>query len=659
MTELCGRVVEYFDGDKLRPVLITQQIGPKLQATDAKGRRQKIQPKHVAVVHGPCAQSELGGTIRNLMTAVADMVAEIDMDLVWETAVDSETKEWDSESLAREFFGEASAIQNSAMLRVLLKQSAYFRQRGLTFTAQTRQTVEQKRVAERKRAEKTAWEAGAVRWMKLALNSPEAPPLPSSIESLPGKLSALIWQEADELEPLIKRAAGDRTLREAALDLLGMLGKLPPGTDRYLALAGIRETFTPDILAAVEAIEPPTAAGRKDLRECMLVSIDDAETTDIDDAIGISETANGWSITIAIADMTAYITPGSILDDLAMRRHTSIYLPTRTAHMLPSELGCDRASLHADQDRPAIVYRIELTKDGSVEEYEIMSAIVRVNHRLTYDDVASYLAESAESTEPLVQLSHCFNRAALALRDQRLNDGALIVLRPELKFTVVSEEDVSVRVIGADSPARDLVGEFMILANRVSAQFGIDTKTPLVYRIQDRAQGVPQGRVLQYDPANLQSTLRGMNRTCLSVSPREHASLGLPAYTQATSPIRRYSDMLVQRQLASRCQGFSPTHSSEELMSFIGGAEQVEPDLRALEGQSKRYWQIQFLVANFSDEILRVRVLYDVRGGYMVELCDYPIRGLLVSGESFRPDAIVAVRIHRAKARRQELRFKI
>lgn len=657
MLDLCGRVIEFYDGDKLRPALVTQQIGPKLQTVDAKGKKQKIRPKQVAVVHAPCDPSTLGATIRTLMTDMTAISNEIDLGLVWETTLESDACEWTAKTLADEYFGQASSLQVSAMLRALLRQSGYFKRRTLTFTPQSRQAVEQQQQVERKRAAQAAWEAAALHWMRTSLNSGRCPALPDEIQALPGKLGSLLWQEQTELEPLLKKAAGQKAPREAAYELLDALGKLPPGTDRYLALAGIRQTFSAEVMAEIETLPTPSTAGREDLRHLYLLAIDDPETRDIDDAIGIEATATGWRIYIAIADLTELIAPGSPLDEIAHDRHTSIYLPSQTAHMLPTKLGCDHASLYAGVDRAAALYQIDINPDGTVTDYAIHAALIQVSRQVTYDELAAFVG--TESDDQLTITCNTLAAAANALRKKRLADGALIVQRPELKFDVRSESDLSVRVLAADSPSRDLVGEYMILANRISADYGSKTQTPLIFRAQNPAHGVPRGTVLEYDPVHVPALLRGMNRTFLSVSPRPHASLGLPAYSQATSPIRRYADMLVQRQILARVRGNQLPHNAEELMSFIAGAEQVEPDFKSLEGQSKRFWQIQYLAVNHADKRLTGLILYDVKGGYLVELCDFPIRGLLVTGESFSPGARVSVKIHRANAKRQELKFTL
>ena len=480
--------------------------------------------------------------------------------------------------------------------------------------------------------------------------------VPDNLKDLPQRLDHFLFnREGGDIEAMLREASGGQGERELAYLALSKSGHLPPDTDRWLASAGIRQVFAEELRAAADALPEfaESAIGdRVDLRHLEPVSIDDVETQDIDDAISWRETEDGFEAGIHIADVAAFIAQDSALDREASRRISSVYLPTRVAPMFPERVGNGLASLHAGQLRPALSFLFSMSRDLELRSSQIVRSVVRVRAKRSYDEVDAELAagSNAEMTR--------WRMLADQLREQRLEDGAVIMLRPEMKIRV-RDGDVSINVLPCKSPSRDMIGELMIMVNRCAANFAVRHDLPVIFRCQEVAPSVQRGIEMEYDPVNMATLLQGMRRTKLSISVQPHAGLGLDAYVQATSPIRRYTDLLVQRQIVAHLQGEPLPYGREDMMAMAQQIESTDSELRALDGSARRYWQIEYLDQHKRDDVLRGLVISKLKSGYLVELDAYPIRGILNTGERFSPGAAVAIYIHRAKAKRQELKFKL
>jgi exoribonuclease-2 len=654
MADCVGRIVEYLDGDKLRPALITATAGAKLQAVDPKGRRLKVALKTVAVVHQSSTPDRVGIDVRDLMKAIAESTKGIDLSLLWEGVL-GETDEFELALLAETYFADPKSADCSALMRALLQNPAYFRRCGLLFQPRPRDVVEAQRKAEKARIEREAWRMAATTWLRSVVSATKVS-VPDNLSELPTRLEHFLFnRKGSDIEAILRDASGGDGERELAYQALRKCGHLPPDTDRWLASAGIRQVFQDEILAEADALTEfaeSAMAGRAELTHLEAISIDDEETRDIDDAISWRETADGFEAGIHIADVTALIARGCALDREASRRSSSVYLPTRIAPMFPERVGNDLASLHAGRLRPALSFLFQLGPDLELRSSQILRSAVRVQRKCNYEEIDVELATGTDATMSL------WRQFAEKLRAQRLRDGAVIVLRPEMKMRV-KDDEISVSVLPCKSPSRDMIGELMILANRCAADFALRHDLPVIFRCQEVAPSVQRGIEMNYDPVNMATLLQGMRRTKLSISVQPHAGLGLDAYVQATSPIRRYTDLLVQRQIVAHLCGEPLPYGREDMMAFAQQIESRDSELRALDGKARRYWQIEYLDRYQRDAVLRGLVVSKLKSGYLVELADYPIRGILNTGERFSPGAIVAVCVHRAKAKRQELKFKL
>jgi exoribonuclease-2 len=214
------------------------------------------------------------------------------------------------------------------------------------------------------------------------------------------------------------------------------------------------------------------------------------------------------------------------------------------------------------------------------------------------------------------------------MRDHRRSAGALLIQRREAKVKVSASGEIQISIIDNSSPSRELVAELMVLCNHVAARFAAEKRIPLVYRVKPAGGGDP-----------------GAQRPHLSIHPEFHAGIGLACYAQTSSPIRRYMDLVLQRQLIAALAGEShPPYEPEELLRLLANAEASETEGRELERRAKRYWTLRFLERNAMGLPLEATVLRD---GGSAELDSYGIRGSLNGAPNIGNQARIAVQIAR------------
>jgi ribonuclease R len=299
----------------------------------------------------------------------------------------------------------------------------------------------------------------------------------------------------------------------------------------------VPDAFSPEFadLSGADLV-PETCRERRDLRKFPCFTIDGDDTKDMDDAVCLHKTETGYILGVHIADVAAYVTPGSALEAVAMARGTSIYMPHRTVPMLPSVLSDDLCSLNPGEDRNAISVFVELDADGNVRRRAIAKSLIRSRVKGVYSEVNAILngradrrlkAKYAGLTDMLLDM----RELAEKLRKNREKNGANVSADTKSKFTVRDQKIV--RIVEEKGASDAIVEEFMVLANRLVAEYFQEKKLPIVYRAQ-----VEKGRLAKY-----------MAAEC------GHAELALDRYAHFTSPIRRLADLKVHQVLTAHLNG--------------------------------------------------------------------------------------------------------
>ncbi len=341
--------------------------------------------------------------------------------------------------------------------------------------------------------------------------------------------------------------------------------------------------------------------GREDQTGLFVVTIDDASTRDIDDGLSAVRLSDGRvEVGVHIADPAAIVGLEHPLEAEARRRGTTVYIPEGAIPMFPRVLSERAMSLVEGLVRPALSFWVIFDAAMAPVERRVSRSWVKVARRLTYEGVDAALAGGVEGVE--VEVLRLLDALARARKAWRLSQGAVVISIPEARVSVgEASEDGRVEVevrLQEDTASRDLVQEMMVLAGETAGQHCQARGLPVIYRIQeapDDMSAVEASGGQAEDLAGAFALRRVMKRGALSPVPRRHFGLGLESYVQATSPIRRYSDLLVHRQIQADLRGEGLPFDAAQVGGLSGQVEGLSNEASIVERESKRYWTLVHL----------------------------------------------------------------
>ena len=331
----------------------------------------------------------------------------------------------------------------------------------------------------------------------------------------------------------------------------------------------------------------PTDAARVDLTGQRCVTIDDDDTRDIDDGLALERRSDGHHrIWIHVADPGRLVAADSLLDLEARRRGSSLYLASGNLPMFPLELTTGPFSLRAGVRSAAWSTWVELDANGAIAAYGIQRSWVKPTFRLTYSDADELIDLAPPEEADLAELNRLLERR----RRWRLGQGALLLDLPEGR---IRQRDGEPELeISEPGPSRSLVAEAMILAGAVAARFGVEHGLSLPFRSQLPAELPPKAELdaLPDGAVRFAAIKRCLSRGLMGTQPAAHFSLGLEAYVQATSPIRRYGDLVVQRQIEAQLNGSAPL-SEDALQDLLNSFDGAVREGIAISREDSRHWQ--------------------------------------------------------------------
>ena len=621
-----GTLIEFLDEGRLKPGLVVREQANHVTVAEAGGRERSIARDLVMLRHvdQKVTRDNLAAVVDTLRAEHAQLTAELDLNLLWEV-VREQGRSFTAEELAELFFGRRSASATSAMLEALFNDRLFFVRRHLEFVARDTEQVE--RLAHSVRQGAPA-QRGEPQDSQPYSRSARRRPVPPADEAAP--LVAELRRYVDnpftrnrDLTAMIEAAVTDIAPAEAAFEILERLGAVPPGP-RFVIVGGVRTGFPEAALAEANQVVAPTREAGDDTAA---VTIDDDDTIEVDDALSCDPLADGGlRIRVHIALVADFVAQHGPMDKEAAMRATTVYLPEATIRMLPDRISSDAASLIAGQERHVLTTDVRLSAAGEITGYSIYPSRIKIAARLSYDACDQMLLSESDTTQAVALRR--MHDAALKLRDRRRAAGALLIHRREPKIKVNSNGEIELTLIDNLSPSRQLVAELMVLSNYAAARWAADNRVPIIYRVQPNVGG---------DFA--------AQRPRLSLHPEFHAGVGLDYYAQASSPIRRYMDLVLQRQLlAALAHPPSIAYQADELLTVLANAEAAEADGKELERRAKRYWTLRYLERNALGVPLEATVFRD---GASAELDAYAARGALRGAPRLGSQSRIMVQIAR------------
>jgi len=652
-----GTVVEYIDHKQIICAVVMQATRQKVRLLTEANREASISENRLLHPDGRLSidmgRDRLVSSLGQIVRRREELKQKINILELWQV-LHTENEWIDVETMAQ-FCFDCSITKDhiSAVVRAFFENRTYFKfdVTKLMPNPEDQVTRMLTQAQEEECRVRTIREGGE--WLRrcLQVTAPEIPPDKEGIVDLlkdlylQGKESAR-WALGKEM---LSRAGQD--VDEGVFPLLVHLGIWDEDENTDLLRLKIPCGFSAEALEEAEAmVRVPRPVHepwiRRDLTSIPVITIDGQLTLDFDDAISLEEDGGKLRVGIHISDVACYIKGDTALDSEAVSRGVSIYMPDQRIPMLPPILAEGLLSLRANEIRPAISVLVTLDPGAQVLDYEIVPSLIRVRRQLTYHEVNQLVDVDKE----IITL----HDLAVRLRQKRLELGAVQISLPEVNVWIDDGGKVSLNKITRESPSRILVSETMILANRLMAGFLKDQGLPAVFRSQPE----PRSRLITHGEGTLfQNWMqrRHLSRFVLTTNPEPHSGLGVPEYVTATSPIRKYFDLVTQRQIRGAL-GEGRPYAAKEIEEIISRLQEPLFQVVRLQAARQRYWILKFLEERVGRKE-EAMVLEQRRDKYVVLLTDYMMEcQLSVSGRpGLKPEDCLEVVIQKADARHELL----
>ena len=362
---------------------------------------------------------------------------------------------------------------------------------------------------------------------------------------------------------------------------------------------GIEEKFPNEVLQELDKIDEDFSdelENRKDLRHLDIITIDGSDAKDLDDAVYVEKTEDGYKLLVSIADVSYYVRENTELDTEALKRGNSIYLVDRVIPMLPRKLSNNLCSLNPNEDKLTFTVEMDLDKRGKVIKNDFYKSVIKSKYRMTYENVNTILEKNEESEEyrnlydkyrKIDDMLKNMLELSKIIRSNKKRRGSIDFELPEIKVVLDENKAVKDIVLRSRGEAERIIEDFMVIANETVAEKLFWEEIPAIYRVHEdpdkakvqalnetlikfgyslkgleeihpgkfqniieRTTGLPEGYLIH------KLILRAMQRARYANKNLGHFGLASKYYLHFTSPIRRYSDLIVHRMLGRSIEKF-------------------------------------------------------------------------------------------------------
>ena len=623
-----GTLVEFrLQGDRRLGVVERPDGKTRWFVVDERGQSYSLVPRQIT--YEVAAQTYKPSEISSFLEEVEPYLDPSSLEVAWEILVE-DGESVTSEQMALLLFSEQSPPQCYAAHLLLSEDKLYFKQKGDGYEPRTAAQVAERKhqlevEANRQRGQQEfltrvsqALRGEAVEWQRHERHRLEALERYAALIADGVRLGMSQDAIARAYPPPVPVLETMTTIGRpatplAVFQLLVDLGIWSVNENLFVRRSQIPVEFPTKVLEVaqqcLDSPPPDLDSDRLDLTHLKTYTIDDESTSEIDDGLSWELLPDGRQrLWVHIADPTRWLVPEDELDLEARRRGTTVYMPTGMVPMFPSVLATGPMSLVQGRVCCALSFGVILNEAGAVQEYSIHASLVKPTYRLTYEDVDEMLELGVEAEPEIAAIANW----AQCRQMWRHSQGAISIHLPEAMIKV-HEDEITIQVL-EDSLARQLVAEMMILAGEVAARYGQAHNIALPFRGQPQPELPSDEELLQLPagPVRACAMRRCMPRSEMSVTPARHAGLGLEIYSQATSPIRRYSDLLTHFQLKAHLRGAVPPFSGEQLKEVMLSVTTATQEVTLVERQTNRYWGLEYL-RRHSDQVWQALLLMWLR----------------------------------------------
>lgn len=572
----------------------------KITVLSEDGKHYEVEPKKIVLLTGitvpeTLTDSEKKLEMRKWRRELEEKKDSVDLETLWQCVVE----EQETVSLEEILDLYSGTEQVSAEQRLLLfwavdKNTVYLARGEDGYLVHSREDVSRTLRALELRKQREQKAQAAVSWVRSVLSG-EAP---SVVDESHGEFLELIERYVIDLDGYERAKEAKGFLHEAglkevesAVEFLIKTGFWKKDDDAESKKIAFHFKHSQRALEEVEAALEIRGdfEGLTDRTDLKVFSVDSETTQDIDDAISFEAHEDLVTLGVHISNVAHVVGRGSFLDQGALERAETVYFPEGREDMFPRELVSRKLSLTADDPRPALsLFATFRKEDFTLIDYRFETTVIGVSKNLTYAE-ATEIFQQEQWGKSLVALTD-------SLRSGRVDKGAFIVQLPELKIRVEDQDEISIDKDYMDSPAHNAVSECMILMNRLSGDFFYKNEIPALFRSQTQEID-PEAREL--DPEDILfpvKVVKHLKPSFVTSTPEIHKSLGVACYVQMTSPIRRYTDLLMQRQLISWLEEQKICYSESELEDTNTRVSLATREIKNAQRSRHRYWLIRYLL---------------------------------------------------------------